>query len=217
VNKISNSIAEISSSFDRLNEDALRVSDDAISLSTKAETLSEISGDYNFGSIHDVVRDVVVKTAKQIGTLFEEAVGSGRITESDLFDRDYKPIPSTSPQKFATRFDTFTDQVLPSIQEPILELEDEIILACAVDNNGYLPTHNLGFSKPLTGDHDVDFVGNRTKRIFDDRTGSRCGSNTQDYLLQTYKRDTGEILHDATSPIYVNGRHWGGFRTAYKS
>ena len=31
-------------------------------------------------------------------------------------------------------------------------------------------------------------------------------------LLQTYKRDTGEILHDLSVPIMVNGRHWGGFR-----
>ncbi|MGH8806348.1 MAG: methyl-accepting chemotaxis protein, partial [Noviherbaspirillum sp.] len=64
---------------------------------------------------------------------------------------------------------------------------------------------------------DADLVSNRTKRIFNDRTGARCGSNTKPFLLQTYKRDTGEVMHDLSVPIYVNGKHWGGFRIGYRS
>ena len=86
----------------------------------------------------------------------------------------------------------------------------------AVDENGYFPTHNRKFAKPLTGDYQKDLVNNRTKRIFSDRTGSRCGAHTKRFLLQTYKRDTGEVMHDISAPIYVNGRHWGGFRMGYK-
>lgn len=33
--------------------------------------------------------------------------------------------------------------------------------------------------------------------------------------MQTYKRDTGEVMHDLSVPIRVNGRHWGGFRIGY--
>jgi methyl-accepting chemotaxis protein len=77
--------------------------------------------------------------------------------------------------------------------------------------------HNKKFSQPLTGDYDVDLVNNRTKRIFSDRTGKRCGANTKPFLLQTYKRDTGEVMHDLSVPIYVNGKHWGGFRVGYRS
>ena len=83
--------------------------------------------------------------------------------------------------------------------------------------NGYFPTHNRKFSKPMTGDYDVDLAQSRTKRIFDDRTGLRCGKNTESFLLQTYKRDTGEVMHDLSAPIYVKGRHWGGFRIGYKA
>ena len=93
----------------------------------------------------------------------------------------------------------------------------QLAYAGAVDNNGYFPTHNKKFSQPLTGNYDVDIVNNRTKRIFDDRTGSRCGSNTKAFLLQTYKRDTGEVMHDLSAPIYVDGKHWGGFRVGYRS
>jgi methyl-accepting chemotaxis protein len=36
------------------------------------------------------------------------------------------------------------------------------------------------------------------------------------FLLQTYKCDTGEVMHDLSVPIYVNGKHWSGFRIGYK-
>ncbi|MFX6035700.1 hypothetical protein ABTE74_20175, partial [Acinetobacter baumannii] len=48
-------------------------------------------------------------------------------------------------------------------------------------------------------------------------TGKRCGANNRPFLLQTYKRDTGEVMHDLSVPIYVNGKHWGGFRVGYRS
>ena len=57
-------------------------------------------------------------------------------------------------------------------------------------------------------------LSEETESIY--RTGSRCGSHTETMLLQTYKRDTGEILHDLSVPIYVDGRHWGGFRIGFK-
>ncbi|GAK87296.1 methyl-accepting chemotaxis protein [Vibrio ponticus] len=68
----------------------------------------------------------------------------------------------------------------------------------------------------LTGNPDIDIVRNRTKRIFGDRVGQKCGSHTQTMLLQTYKRDTGEIMHDLSVPIYVNNKHWGAVRLGYK-
>ncbi len=131
--------------------------------------------------------------------------------------QNYIPIEGTNPPKHSTGFDQFTDQVLPAIQEPILSDNPDIAYAGAVDVNGYFPTHNKKFSQPLTGNYETDFVNNRTKRIFDDRTGSRCGSNQSLFLLQTYKRDTGEIMHDLSVPIWVNGEHWGGFRVGYAS
>ncbi|MEG2393004.1 MAG: hypothetical protein RSB64_19175, partial [Pseudomonas sp.] len=62
----------------------------------------------------------------------------------------------------------------------------------------------------------VDAVNNRTKRKFADRTGIRCGSHQQLVLLQTYTRDTGELMHDLSVPITIKGRHWGGLRLGYK-
>ena len=101
------------------------------------------------------------------------------------------------------------------MQEPFLTNHPEVVYAIATDRKGYVPTHNKRFSQPLTGDPAKDLAGNRTKRIFSDRTGSRCGAHTETVLIQTYKRDTGEVMHDLSVPIYVRGRHWGGFRVGY--
>ena len=106
---------------------------------------------------------------------------------------------------------------MPALQEALLASMPQLAYCGAVDDNGYFPTHNKKFSQPLTGDYATDIVNNRTKRIFNDRTGARCGSNTKAFLLQTYKRDTGEVMHDLSAPIYVDGRHWGGFRVGYRS
>ena len=52
-------------------------------------------------------------------------------------------------------------------------------------------------------------------RIFDDPVGCRCGSHDLPFLVQTYRRDTGEVMHDISAPIVVRGRRWGGFRVGY--
>jgi methyl-accepting chemotaxis protein len=163
------------------------------------------------------VAKVAIKKAAEIGRLFEQSIKNGTISQTALFSQVYNEIPNTNPQKHSTDFDDFTDQCLPAIQEPVLQENDFIIYAGAVNTKGYFPTHNRCFSKPLSGDYEKDLAGNRTKRIFDDPTGSRCGTNTESFLLQTYKRDTGEIMHDLSAPIYVNGKHWGGFRIGYKA
>jgi methyl-accepting chemotaxis protein len=193
------------------------VSRSAMLVSERAEVLFDATIESDVKTSHDRVREVAQTAAKDIGRIFEQALTDGKITHDALFDRTYKPIPHTNPQKHTTRFDAFTDRMLPPVQEKILDTMPQLAYAGAVDNNGYFPTHNKKFSKPLTGDYATDLVNNRTKRIFTDRTGLRCGSNTKPFLLQTYKRDTGEVMHDLSAPIYVHGKHWGGFRIGYRS
>jgi methyl-accepting chemotaxis protein len=189
----------------------------ATALTERAEALFESTIECNAVSSHDATRAAAIAAAKAVGQLFTDAVANGQITMDALFDRNYKLIPHTNPPKHTTGFDAFTDRILPALQEKILLDMPQLAYAGAVDSNGYFPTHNKKFSQPLTGDYDTDLVNNRTKRIFNDRTGARCGANTKPFLLQTYKRDTGEVMHDLSAPIYVMGKHWGGFRIGYHS
>ena len=53
-----------------------------------------------------------------------------------------------------------------------------------------------------------------------DPAGLAAGRNIRSYLIQSYARDMGNgqtiMMREIDVPIRVNGRHWGGFRTAYK-
>lgn len=198
--------------------------DEADSLSGLAANLKDIRRVFKLGTegeramvIHKKMPERVREAARQVGMLLEQAVVAGQVREDDLFDESYRPIASTRPQKYSTRFDTLTDRILPILQERLLDGNAEMVYAIATDRNGYVPTHNKRFSLPLTGDYDKDFVGNRSKRIFDDPVGKECGRHEMPFLIQTYRRDTGEIMHDISSPVYVNGRHWGGFRIGYRA
>lgn len=189
----------------------------AMQLSERAERLFGATVSNAVKSPHDPIRRIAQDAAMRVGKIFSDAVANGEITTDDLFDRRYEQIPDSDPPKFHTSFDAFTDRVLPLLQEEIVSSTPRIHYAGAVDNNGYFPTHNRKFSQPLTGDYARDLAYNRSKRIFNDRTGARCGESTEQFLLQTYKRDTGEVIHDLSVPIYVDGRHWGGFRIGYRS
>ncbi len=215
--EISAAVIDISQQMEETGKQANEVSREAVLLSETGEQLGVLLSKFELGTKHEVYRKIAIETASKVEKIFEQSIKNGEIREQDLFDRDYQVIEGTSPQKYSTRFDSFTDHVLPAVQEPILEKDSDILFAGAVDNNGYFPTHNKRYAQALTGDYDTDLNNNRTKRIFNDRTGSRCGSNKERYLLQTYKRDTGEIIHDISAPIFVNGKHWGGFRMGYKS
>jgi len=206
------------------NATAGRTLQEAGRLDTLALNLKEVGNVFKLGergeqamAVHGRMPAIAQKAAKDIGRLLEEAVKGGQIRLDDLFDHNYVPIPNTRPQKFTSKFDSLTDRIFPPVQEPILEGIAEVAYAGAVDLNGYFPTHNKRFSQPLTGDEKVDFVNNRTKRIFNDPVGKKCGAHEQAFLLQTYRRDTGEVMHDLSAPIYVQGRHWGGFRLGYRT
>ena len=214
---ITTAISQMRNRMLRTEAELPRAAASAMTLAERAETIFEALSESDVETPHDAVKLAAEHAASEVGRIFSEAIARGEISVEALFDRNYKPIPGTNPPKYTTSFDTFTDRVLPALQDGLLADMPNLAYAGAVDSNGYFPTHNKKYSKPLTGNYDVDLVNNRTKRIFSDRTGKRCGENTKPFLLQTYKRDTGEVMHDLSVPIYVNGKHWGGFRIGYRS
>ncbi len=162
-------------------------------------------------------------TAARISRLFEQAVTERIISLEDLFDNDYMPVPGTDPVQHTTRFLNFTEQLLPSIQEPLLASDKRMVFCVAVDRNGYLPVHNNIYSQPQRqagGQADViwNTAHSRNRRIFDDRAGLSAGRVVRPYLIQTYPRDMGNgivMMWEIGAPIRVFGKQWGGFRTAY--
>jgi methyl-accepting chemotaxis protein len=96
-----------------------------------------------------------------------------------------------------------------------------LVFCIAIDRNGYIPVHNAVYSKPQRPDDPNWNIANaRNRRIFDDRAGLASARVVRTYLLQIYARDMGYgvtvTMQEIAAPIRVNGKHWGGFRVAYK-
>lgn len=135
----------------------------------------------------------------------------------DIWDQNYRPLPHTNPQKYDVSYcAVFEHEVQPLLERALNDLRGGVY-ALIIDTRGYGAIHNLKYSCPLTGNYQQDLVGNRTRRIWDDVTGQRGAKNTQPMLVQTYARDTGEILSEINMPIMVGGRHWGAVRVGCES
>jgi len=227
--QIATASEELSATTAEISEKIHMVSDSATAtfgmMQTTAEAFSTFSnvveqiygtvGKFSVGNYHDSVKSYLHELEAQGLAAIEAALGSRTLALDALFDRNYVPIPNTNPQKYTTKFDTFFDRTISPFQEQIIGKDNKVLYAIFIDNNGYVPCHNLRYTKPLTGNPEVDKNNNRTKRIFNDHTGIRCARNTDGFLLQTYRRDTGEILNDMSLPIFINGKHWGGIRIGY--
>jgi hypothetical protein len=155
--------------------------------------------------------------SRRCAETLERWVVARETTEEKLFSALYFPIPKTDPRKFTTAWDHLSDRDILPIEEGVLAKSPLLTFAVMVDRNGYLPTHNQRYAMPLTGNGASDLVNNRTKRIFNDRTGLAAVRNSKlGALVQRYQRDSGEVLADLSVPIYVNGAHWGAVRLGYR-
>lgn len=162
------------------------------------------------------VKKWAIECRDEVASQFNLLLTSGKLSVPQLFDTFYIPIPNTDPQKYHTQYDNLSDGVVRPIVDKILGYDKRLVFVVIVDYNGYLPTHNSRYSRPLTDDADKNTKWNRTKRMFNDRTGLAAARNQKPYLLQRYSRDTGEEMGDLSVPIVIQNRHWGAVRIGYK-
>jgi methyl-accepting chemotaxis protein len=153
--------------------------------------------------------------------IFEDGVARGAISIEDMFDSNYVEIAGTDPLQHRTRILDWADRALPPFQEAFLAKDPRMAFCVMIDRNGYLPVHNKLYSHPQRpGDVAFNTANSRNRRIFNDAAGLAAGRNQRPYLIQSYARDMGGgktvMMREIDVPIRVRGRHWGGFRTAYK-
>ena len=153
--------------------------------------------------------------------IFENGVASGAISVEDMFDTNYVEIAGSNPVQYRTKILDWADRALPPFQEAFLARDKRMAFCVMIDTNGYLPVHNKIYSHPQRpGDVTWNTANSRNRRIFNDAAGLAAGRNQRAYLIQSYARDMGNgnmvMMREIDVPIRVKGRHWGGFRTAYR-
>lgn len=175
-------------------------------------------------AIHDENTEFVTRAldaGAALNKIFADGVASGAITIDDMFDETYVEIAGSNPVQYRTRMLPWAERALPEFQDAFLARDSRMAFCVMIDRNGYLPVHNGIYSKPQRpGDVAWNTANCRNRRIFNDTAGLAAGRNTRAYLIQSYARDMGNgttvMMREIDVPVRVQGRHWGGFRTAYK-
>ncbi len=223
---ITASVEEISAANMQTHEQVENINELSVVVAEKTDSSEEVAT--NLQKTSEELQELVSRFVTGEGP-FEQVLSIGRqfreqaveqITVlgksgTNVFDTSYQQVPGTEPTKYRTSYDQVFAQRLQPLCDQTLNQVASGIYAICVDTNGYAPTHNSQYTRPLTGDPNIDTLGSRDKRLFNDKTGLRSARNSESFLLQTYMRDTGEILSDLSLPVHIDGRHWGGVRIGF--
>ncbi|MCH8552085.1 MAG: methyl-accepting chemotaxis protein [Natronospirillum sp.] len=198
---------EIQSLGRNLAEEIRQSDDYSANLREATEETLGLLADYRTGSGQ---LEEILEQRRTLKQWFEQALSRLEADGVTVFDRDYKPVPGTDPQQYTTLYvDAFKAAFQQAIDDS-KKLFPGTAYSLIVDINGYLAVHHSEVSRPPTGDPAQDLIYSRDlRKYFNNDTEQRRARNTRPFLLQTYIRDTGEILNDISLPLHVNGEHWG--------
>jgi methyl-accepting chemotaxis protein len=203
------SIKEVSHLSEETFDKARKSTEYSILLTEHTQSMQELVTRFKTGSGNfEAVLEKVAQYRDEVANVIQNLANKG----INVFDKNYKKIPNTNPQKYHTDYDKYFETDLQPIYDRFMSEVPGTVFALAVDTNGYAPTHCSKYSKKPTGDYQTDLINSRDKRIFNDSTGLKASRNEKKFILQVYLRDTGEIIADLSMPLYVNNKHWGAFR-----
>ena len=198
----------------------------------EAEKIEKILSDMKKQGL-DIMNSTYVEMTRETSSGLAAICNIGRV-----------PDEGFNPKKYITPWDQKTDRAFMEIVDKICGDEPHLDFACIVDINGFLTMHAKKYRKDITWDHKKDLVGNRVKRFFEESTGlqaARVGlgdkwnsmkprasraeflqagidlraTNEKQPILQTYARDTGDVMNDLAIPLHVDGTIWGALRLCY--
>jgi methyl-accepting chemotaxis protein len=210
--KISNTIECFSDSLKKMGSDVNKINQESGCLINKFNaSLNDTIKKTNTGSCIENAISLLMQSLREIIELIEASIKRGAILSSDIWDRDYIPVHGTNPQRHKTKFTDFFKTHIQPIEDNYLKKADNFRYFVMIDNNGYIPAHNSIYDKPSTGVYDHD-IGNRSMRIFNDPFNLSIARNTDGLIIQTYARDTGEVMTDISVSVFMEEKHWGCIR-----
>lgn len=210
---------DVADSSERTDSTLLEATFAIESLLDKSEAIMQQIADSGVATADQPYIDLAMKVAEDVGARLSASLRSGIIDQNALFDKDYKRVDGTSPEQFELRYIDLSDSELRPLFDAALEFSDRIAFCCAIDENGFIATHNTKVSHPQSDDPVWNIAHCRNRRFFEDRTGLKAGRNRKPWQLQTYRRDLGNrvysLMREINAPINVAGRVWGNIRLGY--
>lgn len=186
----------------------------SLELENSTEEMQELLSRFSIGyGGFEGILQTAREWAGQVQLGLEQLAARGQ----NVFDTRYQRTNLNQlPEKFDASYTAEFERVMQPLFDRFIAEKPEFLIASAFDLNGYCPAHNAKVSMPMTGDFEKDNVLSRHRRIYNgSRAELRRANQTSPFLLLTFIRDTGEILNSVSVPLYVDGRHWGNFCTAF--
>jgi methyl-accepting chemotaxis protein len=160
------------------------------------------------------------RTMREIRAAIESGIERGEVSEADVFDTHYVPMPGTNPTQYVTGFCVFADAHIRPILDRIMSEEPRLIAGAITDIEGYLPTHISARSQPQSDDPKWNAEHCRNRRNFIDDVTRRAIASEKEAMLATYGMDLGEGRYLAVKnvfvPLHICGKRWGNFELAYR-
>ena len=151
--------------------------------------------------------------------LAEQAIASGEISESAIFDKNYTEIPGSNPKRYRTGITDWADRNWQPLLDETAASHEQVVMTSCSDINGFLPTHLSRHSRTPTGDlaHDTQFC--RNGRIIFQPIDKRAKASTEPYMMAVYRQEgdgrSYRVVRNVYIPMIVNGKRWGDVEVAY--
>jgi methyl-accepting chemotaxis protein len=197
------------------------------------------------GGLEPTARELLRTGGSLFATDYREMKGTDVARLSNLCNVQRAPAAGFDPPKYFTSWDQKTDSALAAIVDSHGFADPAIVMMCVVDLNGFITMHRSDYRSAITGDAERDRAGNRVKRIFDQPVGIRAArvglaadavplrasrsafgnanisldapaaTVHRPFIVQSYARDTGEVVNDLAVPLHVDGKRFGALRMAF--
>lgn len=148
----------------------------------------------------------VLEILEQRRDRLEPALGQLQASGVNMFDRNHQAIPGTNPIKFDVSYARAFQQACQHLIDAWASEEDGALYCLPLDSKGYVAVHRSELSQEPTGDPAVDLAKSRHMRFFQSRDIPYMGR----FRLQSYLRDTGEVMFNLSVPVHIAGQYWGG-------
>lgn len=148
----------------------------------------------------------VLETLEQRRDLLEPELAKLLQSGVNMFDRNHQPIKGTNPMKFDVSYARAFQRARQHLIDDWAKAQDDALYCLPLDSKGYVAVHRSELSQEPTGDPAVDLAKSRHMRFFQNRDIPYMGR----FRLQSYLRDTGEVMFNLSVPIHIDGKYWGG-------
>jgi len=163
--------------------------------------------------------DHAMQVAREIVEVTQNAIDGGIISHAAVFDRNYRRIEGSAPERFTTRLTDFATRNWKPIFDRSTDTMFEAIATVCADENGFMPTHIDKYAQTPTGDlqHDTRYC--RNGRILMDDADRAAIKSDAPYRLSVFRQpleaDGYTVVRSAYVPLRIKGERWGDLKFAY--